>query len=107
MILVPTISFEYRMVHLYLPLLLFVAAHEPRRSDPLFVALFGLLLVPKGLPILFDDVNVGSIVNPLLLAVLMTAVVVDPALDERARQRLRAIAAIAHRRRSLVAVDRL
>ncbi|MEJ7797555.1 MAG: hypothetical protein WKF42_03575 [Solirubrobacteraceae bacterium] len=101
MILVPAISFEYRMLHLYLPLLLFVAAHEPRRSDPLFVALFGLLLVPKGLPILFDDVNVGSLVNPLLLAVLMTAVVIDAALDERARERLRAIAAIARGRRLL------
>jgi len=103
MILVPAISFEYRMVHLYVPLLLFIAASEPRRSDPLFVALFGLLLVPKGLPILFDDVNVGSLVNPLLLAVLMIAVVVDAALDERARERLRTIAAFVRRRRGLVA----
>jgi len=103
MILVPAISFEYRMLHLYVPLLLFIAASEPRRSDPLFVALFGLLLVPKGLPILFDDVNIGSLVNPLLLAVLMIAVVVDAALDERARERLRTIAAFVRRRRGLVA----
>jgi hypothetical protein len=106
MILVPTISFEYRMLHLYLPLLLFLAAPETRRSDLLFVVLFGLLLVPKGLPVLFDDVNVGSLVNPLLLAGLMTAVVVDAALDERARSRLRAIAAFARRRRALLAVER-
>ncbi len=105
MILVPALSFEYRMLHLYVPLVLFLVAREPRRSDPLFVALFGLLLVPKGLPILFDDVNVGSLVNPLLLAVLMTAVVVDAALDERARSRLRAIATFARRRRPLAAAD--
>ena len=103
MILVPAISFQYRMVHLYLPLLLFLGAREPRRSDPLFVALFGLLLVPKGLPILFDDVNAGSLVNPLLLAVLMAAVVVDAALDERARVRLRAVNAFARRRRGVPA----
>ena len=103
MILVPAISFQYRMLHLYLPLLLFLAASEPRRSDRLFVVLFGLLLVPKGLPILFDDVNVGSLVNPLLLAVLMIAVVVDAALDGRARGRLQAIAAIVRRRRGRVA----
>jgi hypothetical protein len=105
MLLVPSISYEYRMLHLYIPLVLFLAAGEARRSDPLFVVLFGLLLVPKGLPILFDDVSLGSLVNPLLLVALMAAVVVDAALDERARSRLRAIAAFRHRRRALVAAD--
>ena len=91
MILVPSVSYEYRMIHLYLPLLLFLGAAAPRRSDALFVALFGLLLVPKGLPILYADVNVGTVVNPLLLAALMAAAVVAAASDPASRERLGAI----------------
>jgi Glycosyltransferase family 87 len=93
MIVVPSVSYEYRMINLYLPLLLFLGTPERRRSDALFVALFGLLLVPKGLPILFGDVNLGTVVNPLLLLVLMAAVVVDCAGDARGRERLRTIQA--------------
>lgn len=99
MILVPSVSYEYRVIHLYLPLLLFLATSARRRSDALFVALFGLLLVPKGLPILFADVNLGSVVNPLLLLALMAAVVVDTATDARGRARLRAIERAWRRRR--------
>lgn len=79
MILVPSVSYEYRMIHVYLPLLLFLAVSERRRFDALYVALFGLLLVPKGLPILYADVNVGTVINPLLLVALMAAVVIDAA----------------------------
>ena len=77
MIIVPSVSYEYRMIHVYLPLLLFLCAAQPRRTDALYVALFGALLVPKGLPILYADVNVGTVLNPLLLVALMVAVVVD------------------------------
>jgi hypothetical protein len=79
MILVPSVSYEYRMIHVYLPLLLFLAVVESRRADALYVALFGLLLIPKGLPILYADVNIGTVVNPLLLVALMVAVVIDAA----------------------------
>jgi hypothetical protein len=99
MMLVPSVSYEYRMVHLYLPLLLFLAAGERRRSDALFVALFGLLLVPKGLPVLYDDVNLGTVVNPLLLLVLTAAVVIVSAREPSGRQRLTAIGGALRRRR--------
>ena len=79
MILVPSVSYEYRMIHVYLPLLLFLAVSERRRFDALYVVLFGLLLVPKGLPILYADVNVGTVLNPLLLVALMAAIVIDAA----------------------------
>jgi hypothetical protein len=79
MILVPSVSYEYRMIHVYLPLLLFLTVSERRRTDALYVALFGLLLIPKGLPILYADVNVGTVINPLLLLALMAAVVIDAA----------------------------
>ena len=79
MIVVPSVSYEYRMIHVYLPLVLFLLVAERRRSDVLYVVLFGLLLVPKGLPILYADVNIGTVLNPLLLVALMGTVVIDAA----------------------------
>ena len=99
MIVVPSVSYEYRMVHVFLPLLLFLGTSQRRRTDALFVVLFGLLLVPKGLPILHGDVNIGTVVNPSLLLVLMLAVVIDAASDEPGRRRLRLIARMVRQRR--------
>lgn len=79
MVLVPSVSYEYRMIHVFLPLLLFLAAAQRGRIDALYVVLFGLLLVPKGLPVLYADVNIGTVLNPLLLVALMVAVVIDSA----------------------------
>ncbi|MEJ7797552.1 MAG: glycosyltransferase family 87 protein [Solirubrobacteraceae bacterium] len=79
MILVPSVSYNYRMIHVYLPLLLFLDVSERRRFDALYVALFGLLLVPKALPNLYADVDIGTVINPLLLVALMGAVVIDAA----------------------------
>jgi hypothetical protein len=87
MVLIPSVSFQYRMIHVYLALILFLATSRRRRTDLLFAVLFGLLLVPKGLPILYSDVNVGTVVNPLLLLILMAAVIVDALMDPTARER--------------------
>lgn len=100
MILIPSVSFEYRMIHIYLALMLFLATSQRRRMDALYAALFGLLLVPKGLPILYVDVNVGTVVNPLLLLILMAAVVVDAGMDADGRRRVDALRAWIRRRRS-------
>ncbi len=100
MILVPSVSFGYRMLHVYLALALFLATSQRRRTDLLFAVLFGLLLVPKGLPVLYVDVNVGTVINPLLLLILMGAVVVDAAMDPEGRRRVDAIVGRLRRRRS-------
>lgn len=99
MILIPSVSFQYRMIHVYLALVLFLATSQRRRTDVLFAVLFGLLLVPKGLPIVYVDVNVGTVINPLLLLLLMALVVIDAARDPDGRVRLRWIAGVMRRRR--------
>ena len=69
-VLVPTVSFDYRLVLLMVPLL--VMLREPggslRRTS---LVLIGLVFVPKGLPILYGQVSLGVMVNPLLLLVLV------------------------------------
>jgi hypothetical protein len=65
MILVPPTSFDYRLIHLLLPVLLLLRAARPPLAA--VVVMLGLALIPKGLPILYEGVDIGTVVNPLLL----------------------------------------
>lgn len=47
MLLLPPLSADYKLLLAYLPLYLFIDCDKPSRLDPLFLAIFGLLLVPK------------------------------------------------------------
>lgn len=69
-ILVPAVAFDYRLVLMLVPLL--VLLREPGGSlrRPV-VLMLGLLFVPKGLPVLYGEVNIGVVVNPLLLVLLV------------------------------------
>lgn len=70
MVLVPSVSYDYRLAHLLVPVLLLLRAPV----GPMRVAVLGLLgavLVPKGLPVLFAEVNIATVVNPLLLLTLV------------------------------------
>lgn len=71
-ILLPQVSFDYRMIHLLVPLGLFIVAPPGRtRDDRVHAALFGLLLIPKAYGPLGSETTVGVILNPLLLTALM------------------------------------
>lgn len=45
--LLPFVSGDYKLLHLYAPLLMFLNGKRPHRLDWLFTSLFGLLLIPK------------------------------------------------------------
>jgi hypothetical protein len=47
MLLLPPLSADYKLLLVYLPLYLFIDCDKPTRLDPAFLAIFGLLLVPK------------------------------------------------------------
>lgn len=68
MILVQPVSYDYRLIHLLLPLLLMLRARTPVPVAALVLLAF--VLVPKTLPLLFADVGVSTILNPLALLAL-------------------------------------
>ena len=73
-ILVPPVSYDYRLIHVLLPVLLLMRFARP---VPLAaVLLLGFVLIPKGLPILFADVTIGTVLNPLALLALGALVAV-------------------------------
>jgi hypothetical protein len=76
MILLPEVSFDYRLAHILLPLALFVAAPAGDvRHDRFYVAVFGLLLIPKAYAPLGSEVTIGVLINPMLMTLMMAHIV--------------------------------
>ena len=47
MLLLPPISADYKLLHVFIPLFMFLNNKNPSKLDPLYLLLFGLLLIPK------------------------------------------------------------
>lgn len=76
-LLVPAISYDYKLILLFVPLMLFLREAEPSRFDGVYVALFGLLLVPKHYYHLFADVSISVLLNPLIIVTMAVLMVID------------------------------
>ena len=70
LILIPQISFDYKLIQLLLPLLLFLSADKSKR-DPSFALLFGLLLIPKAYWLVYERVSISTLINPGLLLLFL------------------------------------
>jgi uncharacterized membrane protein len=71
-ITLPTVSFDYKLIYLLLPLGLFVSApQENAADDRLYGLLFGLSLIPKAYLPITGEVTLSVVLNPLLMTVMM------------------------------------
>ncbi|MGV2332627.1 MAG UNVERIFIED_CONTAM: glycosyltransferase 87 family protein [Planctomycetaceae bacterium] len=73
MILLPTISGDYKLLHLVLPFILFLNA-DPDKNDRKITFIFALLLVPKSYVFVISLVSIAVVLNPLLLIILLAPV---------------------------------
>jgi hypothetical protein len=89
MLLLPVMSHDYRLVHILLPLGVFVAA-PPSRSDLYFGALMSALLIPLDYTLVYKGISVSNIVYPAILLLIIGRVVVD-GLGERLSDRRAAV----------------
>lgn len=76
--LLPNVSADYKLLHLYLPVLLFVNAPSTRHDRKL-TWLFGLLLIPKGYFHFGHGVEGGcsTLVEPILLILILWTLLKD------------------------------
>ena len=83
MFLLPYTTGDYRLIFLFVPLWLYCREASPSKYDLGYILLFGLLLIPKNYLALINDLNVGMIINPLLLLILGYLLMIDrsPAID--------------------------
>jgi hypothetical protein len=69
-ILLPTVSFDYKLIHLFIPLAAFLNSQTDKRTTVFFSVLFGLVLMPKGYSPTYFDTNSQVIINPLVLTAM-------------------------------------
>lgn len=86
MLLLPEMAAAYKLIHILLPLFLFVNAARPGKRDFFYVCMFSLLLVPKHYycftgPFTTDtgyqDLSISAFIDPLLMIVMGTTMVID------------------------------
>jgi hypothetical protein len=83
-IFLPFVSNDYTMIHMYLPLALFVNSARVSRWNMMYAVLFAVLLVPVdyyylpgGLGAARDDVSISVLIYPLVLLILALVAVFD------------------------------
>lgn len=81
MLLLPHVSADYKLIHLFVPILLFVDA-EPEPGDAWYALLFGLLLVPKTYVLLEKvrsdgggDITINILLNPVIMLVMSIMII--------------------------------
>ena len=79
-LLLPPVSFDYKLMYVFIPLVAFLTADTPRTWASVFCVLFGVLLIPKAWSILFLDVSAGVLINIFVLVLLALILVVRACL---------------------------
>lgn len=77
--LFPQVSGDYKLLHLLIPLFLFVNQNESdeKKEDWFYLIIFGLLLIPKDYYHLstLPEASIAVVLNPLLMLVIVLAII--------------------------------
>lgn len=72
MVLLPDVSFDYKLIYLLVPVGLFISAPvDNSKHDHLYATLFALLLIPKAYSAIGYEITIGVVLNPLLMTLMM------------------------------------
>jgi hypothetical protein len=92
MLLLPHISADYKLVHLFIPMLLFINSPKRDKSDLFYAIMFGLLLIPKdyyGFSKIISDSNTNDIsiavVLNILIMLIMTGMIIKDGFKNKNR----------------------
>jgi len=83
MLLLPQISADYKMLHLYLPMFMFIITEDRSRLDIFYLVAFGLLMIPKDYAyfphVLSDagtnDISISVMINFSLMVIMSFLIV--------------------------------
>jgi len=76
MCLFPYVSNNYKLIHFFIPLYLFINTDKKERYDILYVILFSLLLMPKNLRFIIKyDFYSGVLIDSLIMLILLFAII--------------------------------
>lgn len=96
-LLFPQISGEYKLLHIFVPLFLFLSSDKSSRYDILYIILFALLLIPKDyyyFPYVMSDMKEVDISNSLVVNIaamlLLSFIIVFETFQNRRRNAVEA-----------------
>lgn len=75
MLLLPQLSADYTLIHVFLPLMLFLNARSASRLDLVYATLFGVLLIPLDYVVLIQDVKSSVVLYPLAMVLMIGLIV--------------------------------
>ncbi len=76
MCLFPYVSSNYKLIHFFIPLYLFINTDKKEKYDILYVILFSLLLMPKNLRFIIKyDFYSGVLIDPLIMLILLFVII--------------------------------
>jgi len=74
-LILPQVSYDYKLIFIFIPLVLFINSGEATKYDGIYSVLFGLLLIPKDYYIIIEDVSIAVVLNPLIMLVMAALIV--------------------------------
>jgi hypothetical protein len=77
MLLLPQLTHDYKMIHLYIAMMLFLNSQKQSPYDMLYTILFGLLLIPKDYLLLQGDISIAVFLNPLFMLMIAGTILLD------------------------------
>lgn len=94
MLLFPTLSADYKLLHIFIPLFVFINKENKSKFDILYLILFGLLLIPKDYyyfsKVYSDtagshDISIAVVIN-IMTMLVMSGVIMVSGLRKRSRK---------------------
>jgi hypothetical protein len=84
-LLLPYLTYDYKLIFLFIPLWLFVNEEKKSKFDLAYIILFGLLLIPKNIIILLplikgssdNWISFSAIANPIVIILLTVLIIYD------------------------------
>ncbi len=74
MIMLPNGSYDYTMINLFIPLVLFLNTNTKRQDSIAYSLLFGLLMIPVNYYYLINDVSISIFIYPLIMCTIMFSI---------------------------------
>lgn len=88
----PCMTYDYKLIFLYIPLWLFVSSEEKSRFDLAYIVLFALMLIPKSFLIVNSSIDskseffwfsISIFLNPIILIALSLLIIYDQIYSKR------------------------
>lgn len=85
MLLLPEVSFDYKLIHALFPVMFFIHSPETDKNDEIYAVLFGLLLIPKSY-LWLRGVSISVVLNPLLMTLIILMIIHQTILSSNCLQ---------------------